>query len=135
MLTNPEPVPLPVCDCLNYCGDDPRVQDGRAQGCAFKLEQNLRAAQLVVRMSEAARLAELQVRIATTAARRTVENSGTEHWINGKLWYDRQRCQGAETADAFDYLLLAGEATAHATHNHLVQLRYPKLSRPARAAR
>ena len=34
---------LPPCDCLNFCGDDPRLKPGRAAKCADLLASEHRA--------------------------------------------------------------------------------------------
>jgi len=33
------------CDCLNHCGDDPWLKDGRSQPCASLLAEQLREKQ------------------------------------------------------------------------------------------
>jgi len=35
----------PPCDCLNWCGDDPRLQDGRAEWCQHERERQARETQ------------------------------------------------------------------------------------------
>lgn len=35
----------PPCDCLNWCGDDPWLNDGRAEPCQERKERERRAAE------------------------------------------------------------------------------------------
>jgi hypothetical protein len=32
------------CDCLNHCGDDPWLKDGRAKPCQYRLKKQAEAA-------------------------------------------------------------------------------------------
>lgn len=36
---------LPPCDCLNWCGDDPWLQDGRAEPCQDRKDRERREAE------------------------------------------------------------------------------------------
>lgn len=52
---------LPPCDCLNYCGDDPWIAQGKAQACEHKIKRDKEAAQRGERSAQqAARLTELR---------------------------------------------------------------------------
>jgi len=47
MMGFPKPAPRPdrKCDCLNWCGDDPALHDGRADPCADRIRIEQAAAE------------------------------------------------------------------------------------------
>lgn len=44
------------CDCLVYCGDDPRLKNGRAAPCERRAEQDRQRGQLAARAERVAYL-------------------------------------------------------------------------------
>lgn len=52
-MTTSTPVP---CDCINWCGDDPWLRDGRATPCAALLMRDEKEARLIDRQINTTRL-------------------------------------------------------------------------------
>lgn len=121
VLAQPEPGGLPKCDCLDRCGDDPRLQANppSVARCAPALKREAEFDQFV-------QLRQIEPEIALDAAQRAVVFSGTSHWIEGRCWYDTQlnRHGVKDYARAVTYLLLREEAYRHPEQPHLVRLHH-----------
>lgn len=117
-----------ACDCLDRCGDDPAIGDGRADPCQRFRDRERRYAEL----SEIHRL---QLELARHGALQVLENcvvcevSVIDSWA----WIDIRHAlalqagtvradQVARVRNAARYLVHTGDAMQHPTQPHLVRL-------------
>lgn len=120
--TSPKPAtdPLPTdrCDCLNHCGDDPRLKRGAVPHCEH--HQRLQRER-----AEASELASLERAIATDSAASTVECECHHLQIDGGAWLDTSRLAAdvaPAVAQACRYLELRGQLQRHGSQPALVRL-------------
>jgi hypothetical protein len=111
------------CDCLCYCGDDPRIERGQAKPCEYSVAQARQLAEVTRRM-------ELQRSLADTAALTLVRYRPRAAWANACEWFDCTPSPRPTQSDlAIEYLLLRRLAERHPQHPHLVRIS-PAAPRP-----
>lgn len=124
-MTLPTPVP---CDCLNYCGDDAWLLDGRATPCQHAIERDRK-------LAEARECAELQKQIAYSTARSDIECEllcvAHEPVSSGGYisWFDTTpgphltlAADGEHITQALRYLTLSKLLEAHPTRPGVVRV-------------
>jgi hypothetical protein len=115
------PSPLPPCDCLTFCGDDPNVFNGNAQPCAA-------IAALQAKREEASELHTLAFKCAEIWARCVLGMTGTPVLTNGHIHTDITPSQSddkqwlARVNEAARLLVLLKKAEQHPTRPHLLRL-------------
>lgn len=116
------------CDCLDHCGDDPALRDGRADPCQHYRDRARREA-------EAVDMHRLQHELARHGALQQLERCVPceVSVIEGWAWIDVRHTlglqagtlpadQAARVRNAARYLVHIGEAVQHPTLPHLVRL-------------
>lgn len=110
---------LPPCDCLNYCGDDPRLQEGRVQACAASVALAAKRARNLERER-------LGVDLAKRFALEVVRTAGEQVLLNGHIHFKtvlpKSHRDATDLAQAARYLLLADLATPHPTRANLLRI-------------
>lgn len=82
-----------ACDCLNYCGDDPWLQDGRAAPCDRKKARDRKAAEL---QAKHARVSELLQQLGHLEVLSALEELATLRQEVGELRTGIQLAKDAE---------------------------------------
>lgn len=111
---------LPPCDCLNYCGDDPRLQEGRVQPCAS-------SAALAAKRARSLERERLGLELAKRFALEVVRTAGEQVLLNGHIHFKTQlpksHRDAADLTQAARYLLLSDLAIPHPTRANLLRIK------------